>query len=103
VAGVATRLLVQTLNDVVVVPDTAVQRGPNGLFVYVVTAQSTALQRTVEVGRIDGGRALVESGLAAGERIVKSGHYRVEPGGPVEVLDEEEPVTATKPVADKVD
>jgi membrane fusion protein, multidrug efflux system len=100
---VTTRLLVKTLNDVVVVPDAAVQRGPSGLYVYVVTAQSRAQLRQVKVGRIEGGLALVERGLAAGERIVTSGHYRVQPGGPVQVLDEQEPVAATKPVADKVD
>jgi membrane fusion protein, multidrug efflux system len=101
--SVTTRLLVKTLNDVVVVPDAAVQRGPSGLYVYVVTDQSRAQLRQVKVGRIEGGLALVERGLAAGERIVTSGHYRVQPGGPVQVLDEQEPVAATKPVADKVD
>ena len=35
--SVTTRLLVKTLHDVVVVPDAAVQRGPNGLYAYVVT------------------------------------------------------------------
>jgi multidrug efflux system membrane fusion protein len=102
--SVTTRLLVKTLNGVVVVPDAAVQRGPNGLYVYVVTNQSRAELREVKVSRIEGGLALVDSGLAAGERIVTSGHYRVQPGGPVQVLDDQEqPVPANKPVADKVD
>ena len=101
--SVTTRLLLKTLKDVVVVPDAAVQRGPNGLYVYVVTAQSRALLRDVKVSRIEDGLALVDSGLAAGERIVTAGHYRVQPGGPVQVLDEQEAVPATKPVADKVD
>src|SRR5215471_6081151 len=101
--SVTTRLLLKTLKDVVVVPDGAVQRGPNGLYVYVVTAQSRALLREVKVSRIEDGLALVDSGLTAGERIVTSGHYRVQPGGPVQVLDEQEAVPTTKPVADKVD
>src|SRR5215468_5392226 len=101
--SVTTRLLLKTLKDVVVVPDGAVQRGPDGLYVYVVTAQSRALLREVKVSRIEDGLALVDSGLTAGERIVTSGHYRVQPGGPVQVLDEQEAVPATKPVADKVD
>jgi membrane fusion protein, multidrug efflux system len=101
--SVTTRLLLKTLKNVVVVPDAAVQRGPNGLYVYVVTAQSKALLREVKVSRIEDGLALVDSGLTAGERIVTSGHYRVQPGGPVQVLDEQEAVPATKPVADKVD
>jgi len=101
--SVTTRLLLKTLKDVVVVPDGAVQRGPDGLYVYVVTAQSRALLREVKVSRIEDGLALVDSGLTAGERIVTSGHYRVQPGGPVQVLDEQEAVPTTKPVADKVD
>jgi hypothetical protein len=41
----------------------------------------------VKVSRIEGGLALVDHGLSAGERIVTSGHYRVLPGGPIEVVD----------------
>jgi len=101
--SVTTRLLVQTLQDVVVVPDTAVQRGPNGLFAYVVTPASTAELRNIKVGRIEGGVAQVEQGLSVGERIVTSGHYRVQPGGPVEVLDDVGRRTAVTPTAQKVD
>ena len=84
-----TRLLVSTVDNAVVVPDSAVQRGPNGLYVYVVTPDFKAELRNVKVGRIEGGQALVEKGLSPGERIVTSGHYRVQPGGPVEVLDDQ--------------
>jgi multidrug efflux system membrane fusion protein len=94
---------VKTLDDVVVAPDAAVQRGPNGLYVYVVTPQFKAELRTVKVGGIEGGLALIENGLVPGERIVTSGHYRVQPGGAVEVLDEPVPRTATKLETDKVD
>src|SRR5262245_16408127 len=51
--SVTTRLLLKTLKDVVVVPDGAVQRGPNGLYVYVVSAQSRAQLRDVKVSRIE--------------------------------------------------
>ena len=101
--SVTTRLLVKTLQDVVVVPDAAVQRGPNGLYAYVVTPASKAELRDIKVSRIEGGLALVEQGLAAGERIVISGHYRVLPGGAVAVVDDQEQRTAVKPTADKVD
>ncbi|MBO0765055.1 MAG: efflux RND transporter periplasmic adaptor subunit, partial [Hyphomicrobiaceae bacterium] len=78
--SVTTRLLVSTAKNVVVVPDSAVQRGPNGLFAYVVTGDSKAELRQLKVGRIGDGQALVEQGLAPGERIVTAGHYRVQPG-----------------------
>jgi membrane fusion protein, multidrug efflux system len=84
--SVATRLLVKTMKNVVVVPDSAVQRGPDGLFAYVVTAEGKAELRNLKVGPIDDGQALVQEGLAAGDRIITSGHYRVQAGGPVEVL-----------------
>jgi multidrug efflux system membrane fusion protein len=87
----------------VAVPDAAVQRGPNGLYAYVVTPESKAELRNIKVSRIEGGLALVEQGLAPGERIVTSGHYRVQPGGPVQILDDQEQRTAITPTAQKVD
>jgi multidrug efflux system membrane fusion protein len=101
--SVTTRLLITTIKDAVVVSDTAVQRGPNGLFAYVITPASTAELRDLKVGRIDDGKALIEQGLSPGERIVTSGHYRVQPGGPVQVLDDEQRRTAVTPAPDKVD
>ena len=101
--SVSTRLLVATIKDVVVVADSAVQRGPNGLFAYVVTPASKAELRDLKVSRIVDGRALVEQGLSPGERIITSGHYRVQPGGPVQVLEDQERRTAVKPSADKLD
>jgi multidrug efflux system membrane fusion protein len=101
--SVSTRLLITTIKDVVVVADNAVQRGPNGLFAYVVTAASTAELRDLKVSRIVDGTALVEQGLSPGERIITSGHYRVQPDGPVQVLEDQERRTAVKPSADKLD
>jgi membrane fusion protein, multidrug efflux system len=101
--SVSTRLLVTTIKDVVVVADSAVQRGPNGLFAYVVTDASTAELRNLKVSRIVDGTALVEQGLSPGERIITSGHYRVQPDGPVQVLEDPDRRTAVRPSADKLD
>jgi len=101
--SVSTRLLIKTIKNVVVVPDSAVQRGPNGLFAYVVTADGKAELRALKVGRIEDGQALVEEGLTAGDRIVTSGHYRVQAGSPVEILDGQGRQTADKRADDKVD
>src|SRR5262249_12708942 len=78
--SVATRLLIHTLPSTVVVPDTAVQRGPSGLYAYVVGADGRAELRHLRVGVIDGGSAQVDEGLRPGEQIVTAGHYRVQPG-----------------------
>ena len=99
--SVSTKLLVSTVPDAVVVADNAVQRGPNGLYVYVVTPDSKAELRNVSVGPIDGGQALIEKGLSPGERVVTSGQYKVVPGQPVQVLPEQR--TAETPAADKVE
>src|SRR5215831_17737496 len=101
--SVTTRLLVKTLQDVVVVPDAAVQHGPKGLYAYIVTPQWKAALRSIKVGPTEGGLALIESGLSPGERVITSGQYRVQPDGPVQVLDHAEPRTATKPMVDKMD
>jgi len=84
--SVATRLLVKTLPDATVVSDQAVQRGPNGLFAYVVAADGTAQMRQLKVGRIEGGEALVENGLTVGEQVVTAGQYRLQPGAPLQIL-----------------
>ena len=95
--SVTTRLLVSTVKGVVVVPDTAVQRGPNGLFAYVATSDGKAELRDLKVGRIADGQALVERGLAPGERIIVSGHYRVQPGAPVEIIEGPDRPATAKP------
>ena len=103
--SVATRLTVDTLQNVVVVPDAAVQRGPNGLFAYVINKDSKADLRELKVGQIQDGMAVIVSGLTAGEQVITSGHYKVQPGLPVKVLDKgpekAQQRTAAKPV-DKV-
>jgi membrane fusion protein, multidrug efflux system len=101
--SVTTRLLVRTLPGSVVVPDSAVQRGPNGLYAYVVTPQSKAQLRDVKVSRIESGTALVDQGLSPGERIITSGHYRVVPGGSVQVLEDQARRTAVQSSTEKVD
>jgi len=85
--SVETRLHVSTLSGVVAVPDTAVQRGPQGLFAYVVKPDSTVEVRPLKVGPITGGHAVVENGIEAGETVVTAGHYRLKPGQKVEVKD----------------
>lgn len=94
--SVTTRLLVSTLHDAVVIPDGAVQRGPDGLFAFVVGPDLKAQKRDIKVGPIDAGFAVVEAGLAPGERIVTSGQYRVEPGSLLAIDTESDERTATQ-------
>ena len=82
---VNTRLLVSTQKGGLVVPASVVQRGPNGAFAYVITPGNTAEMRPVEVAQIDGGQALIASGLQEGERVVVDGQYKLQPGAPVQI------------------
>jgi multidrug efflux system membrane fusion protein len=84
--SVTVRLSLATFPDAVVVPDTAVQRGPNGLYAYVVAPNGRAELRQLRVARVEDGNALVEQGLTPGEQLVVSGHYRVQPGAPLRIL-----------------
>jgi len=82
---VATRLQIETLKSSVVVPDIAVQRGPDGLFVYVVGNGNEVEMHKAKVDVIEDGKAVISWGVAPGERIVTSGYYRLQPGTPVEI------------------
>jgi multidrug efflux system membrane fusion protein len=106
---VATRLQVETLKNAVVVPDVAVQRGPDGLFVYVVGDDNKVEMHKAQAGVIEDGKAVINWGVAPGERIVTSGYYRLQPGTPVEIRGGEprKPVvgkrSAAKPVSTEVE
>ena len=82
---VNSRLLVQTRHGGLVVPASVVQRGPNGTYAYVITPDKTAEMRPVQVGQIDGGQALIDSGLQEGEQVVVDGQYKLQPGAPVQI------------------
>jgi multidrug efflux system membrane fusion protein len=71
--------------DALVVPATAVQTGPEGQYVYVIGDDMTADLRRVTVTRTDGERAIVEKGLAKGERVVTRGQLRLGPKTRVQI------------------
>ena len=60
------RLLINTLKQVVVAPTAAVQRGPNGTFVYVVQPDNKVAVRPVTVSQQDETQAVIANGLQAG-------------------------------------
>jgi multidrug efflux system membrane fusion protein len=79
------RLLIDTLKGVVTIPTGAVQRGPNGTFVYVIKDDNTASMRPIVVQKQDENQTVVKSGLAAGERVVTTGFVRLTDGSKVEI------------------
>lgn len=71
--------------NAIVLPDHAVQNGPDGTYVFVVKADQSAEQRNVAVARVVAGQAVVASGLAAGETVVLDGQSRVADGSTLKV------------------
>jgi multidrug efflux system membrane fusion protein len=74
------RVLIDTLRQVVVVPTAAIQRGPNGTFVYVLKEGNTVTVRPVTLTQQDDTRAVVASGLQPGEQVVTTGFARLTEG-----------------------
>jgi multidrug efflux system membrane fusion protein len=78
------RLLIRTLQQVVTVPSTAIQRGPDGMYVYVIKPDSTVAMQPVTVEQMTDGSSVIEAGLDAGAAVVASGQYRLQSGSRVQ-------------------
>jgi multidrug efflux system membrane fusion protein len=81
--SVDARLVLGVLRGVLTVPPAAIQRGPTGLFTYVVDGEGKAAVRSITAGEADATRVQVTSGLAAGDRVVVDGQFRLVPGASV--------------------
>jgi membrane fusion protein, multidrug efflux system len=80
------RLLLEIQKDALTVAGSAVQQGPNGTYVYVVTDGQTAALRPVHVVQIRDGQALIDQGLKSGDVVVIDGQYRLAEGSRVREL-----------------
>jgi multidrug efflux system membrane fusion protein len=77
------RLKVETLSSAVVVPSSAVQRGPVGTFSYVIGADSIATAKPVVVTQQNETEAVIASGLSATDRVVTTGFANLSDGARV--------------------
>jgi multidrug efflux system membrane fusion protein len=78
--SVSTRLLVDTLKQVATVPDDAVQRGPNGLYAFVIGDDNKADVQAIKVSQSGDGVSVIEEGLTPGQKVVVAGQYRLQVG-----------------------
>ena len=76
-------LLVDTLQNQVVVPTTAVRHGPNGDYVWVLQPDKTVRQRPIKTGPATSETVSIVSGLQAGETVITDGGDRLRDGAPV--------------------
>lgn len=90
---VSVRLRTGTAKDAVVVPPSAIQRGPRGPYVFVIGDDMTAKRQPVTVGYEDEAASIVASGLHGGETVVVDGASRLSDGGKVSLAkpDAEQP------------
>ncbi len=79
------RLLLDTERGATVVPTAAIQRSPQGTFVYLVKADQTVTVRPVKLGPSEGDETAIDAGLAPGDRVVVEGAERLREGSKVEV------------------
>jgi len=78
------RLLLETRKDTVLVPAAAIQRGPQGTFVYAVKPDSTVEVRPVTVALTQNNVAAIGSGLNPGEVVVTDGQDKLQSGSRIE-------------------
>jgi len=65
------------------VPAAAVQRSQDGTYVWAVDAENKASSVPVHVVQIADGTAVLDQGVAAGQRVVVDGQYKLRPGATV--------------------
>jgi len=79
------RVLVKTLKNAFVVPTSAVQRGPNGPFVYLLQDGNSVKLQTVSVGLQDETQSVIDQGVTPPEKVVTTGFNRLTDGAKVKV------------------
>jgi len=93
------RLLVDTLQNVVLVPTPAVQSGAPGDYVYLVNADQSVSVHKVTPGPSDGRNTVILSGLTAGQTVVTDGMDRLSDGAKIKVAAPKPAAGAAAPVA----
>jgi multidrug efflux system membrane fusion protein len=88
------RLKLDTLKDTVIIPVSAVQRGTQGTFVYLVKPDKTVSVQPITLGPADGETVSVSKGVAAGDQMVVDGADALREGAKVEIA-----ASDTKPAA----
>jgi multidrug efflux system membrane fusion protein len=76
-------LLVDTKQNLTIIPAAAIQRGPQGTYVYAVGSDNTAKIRTVTIAQTTGGSIGLSDGLSAGDVVVIDGADKLQDGSKV--------------------
>jgi multidrug efflux system membrane fusion protein len=90
------RIVTEVQHNALTVPLAAVQQGPLGQYVFVVSNSRAAMQ-PVSVRETLNGKALIDKGVSAGETVVVRGQYRLTPGTVVSLADPNDPAAVPNP------
>jgi multidrug efflux system membrane fusion protein len=82
------RVELEVRRDVIAVPVTAVQQGPDGPYAFVVGQNRVVQKRALKLGLLNKTTAVIDDGLQPGELVVTEGQYRIQAGSTVDVLPE---------------
>ena len=85
------RILITTRKDAVTMPAIALQRGPEGFYVWVVKTDNTVEQRPIDAQPVDEEMAIALKGLNSGERVVVEGQSRLDDGTRVAIRPPRQP------------
>jgi membrane fusion protein, multidrug efflux system len=94
---VSARLIISVRAQAVVVPAQTVMQGPQGAYIYVIKPDQTVERRVVQVAGIQDNLAVLEKGLANGERVVVDGQYRLIDGARVNPQQDNQNAMAVRP------
>ena len=79
------RVLIDTQQNVIAIPASAVQRGPNGFYAWAITGGNKAEMRPLETGATTNDVTIVTSGVKEGDRLVIEGQYKLQPDSVVTI------------------
>src|SRR5947209_86641 len=85
---VTVRVELEVRRDVIAVPVTAVQQGPDGPYAFVVGQNRMVQKRALKIGLLNKTTAVIDDGLQVGDLVVTEGQYRIQAGSTVDVLPE---------------
>jgi membrane fusion protein, multidrug efflux system len=81
---VNTNLLLEVRKNSIVVPSAAIQRGPQGTFVYAVKADKTVEVRPITISLTQGNTTAIATGLNPGDSVVTDGQDKLQSGSSIE-------------------
>jgi multidrug efflux system membrane fusion protein len=93
------RVSLETRRNVIAVPTTVVQRGPQGLFAWIVNTDNVAEPRRIELGPASGDLTVINTGLAEGDRVVTDGQYKLQANARVTITSSSIAANAPSPAS----